>query len=181
MAKNYQGIVVSGLPGAGKSTLVKKLSDIYGWPVLGVGDLWREKWKKLYPKQEVTFEEYWRTSSTAENLQINVDFRNEVLKRNLIGDSRYSIYLRDLPVLLVFLTADLDIRARRGVGLEKYNCRSEEEIKKILYQREIDEIAAAQRLYDYDYRDPAYYHITLNTGMLSQEEEIAIIKNLIPL
>ena len=176
----YQSIVFSGLPGAGKSTLVKKLSDIYGWPVLAVGDLWRAKWQKLYPEREVSFEEYWRTTSSEDNKQVNVDFRETILKQNLIGDSRYSIYLHDLPVLLVFLNAHLDIRARRGVGLAKYNCHSEDEIKKILYDREVDELAAGKRLYAYDYRDNRNYHLTLNTGMLSQDEEIAIIQSVLP-
>lgn len=177
----YQSIVISGLPGAGKSTLVEKLGKIYGWPVLAVGDLWRAKWPKLYPNKEIPFEEYWRTTSTEDNFQINNDFRETILKQKLIGDSRYSIYLRDLAVLLVFLNAHLDARARRGVGLAKYNHHSEEEIKKILYDREADELAAGKRLYAYDYRDNRNYHLTLNTGMLSQEEEITIIKGLMPL
>jgi cytidylate kinase len=175
----YQSIVFSGLPGAGKSTLVEKLKKIYGWPVLAVGDLWRAKWAKLYPDKSVSFEEYWRTTSSEDNKQVNVDFRETVLKNNLIGDSRYTIYLRDLPMLLVFLSADLDIRARRGVGLAKYNSHSEEEIKKILYQREADEVAASKRLFNYDYRDSRSYHLTLNTGMLSQDEEIAIIQSVL--
>jgi len=99
----YQSIVFSGLPGAGKSTLVEKLKNIYGWPVLAVGDLWRAKWAKLYPNKEIPFEEYWRTTSSEDNKQVNIDFREAVLGKNLIGDSRYTIYLRDLPVLLVFL------------------------------------------------------------------------------
>jgi len=176
----YQSIVFSGLPGAGKSTLVKKLSDIYGWPVLAVGDLWRAKWQKLYPEREVSFEEYWRTTSTQENLQVNVDFRGAILKKNIIGDSRYVVYLRESPVLLVFLCADLDARASRGRGLEKYNGKSTEEIKQILHRREIDETAASKRLFNYDYRDSCYYHLAINTTMLSQEEEIAIIKSIIP-
>lgn len=170
--------MLSGLPGAGKSTLVKKLVEIYGWPVLAVSDLWRAKWAKLYPNKEIPFEEYWRTTSTVDNKQINVDFREEILGNNLIGDSRFTIYLRDLPVLLVFLTADIDIRAKRGVGLAKYNSHNQEEIKKILCQREVDEAATSKRLFNYDYRDSRNYHITFNTGMISQEEEIEIIKTL---
>jgi cytidylate kinase len=176
----YQSIVFSGLPGAGKSTLVKKLSQIYGWPVLGLGDLWRVKWQKLYPGREVAFEEYWRTSSTQENLQVNIDFRKAVLEKSVIGDSRYAIYLRESPVLLVFLCADLEARALRAQGLEKYEGKSMEEIKQILHQREIDETAVSKRLFNYDYRDACYYHIALNTTMLSQDEEVAIIQGLMP-
>ncbi len=176
----YQSIVFSGLPGAGKSTLVEKLKEIYGWPVLSVGDLWRARWAKLYPDKQISFEEYWRTTSSEDNKQVNIDFREQVSKNHLLGDSRYTIYLKDLPVFLVFLTADLDIRAKRGAGLAKYNGSSEEEIKDILYCREADEVAASKRLFEYDYRDAANYHLVLNTAMISQEEEIAIIKSLIP-
>ena len=175
----YQSIVFSGLPGAGKSTLVAKLQEIYGWPVLSVGDLWRQKWAKLYPNREVPFEEYWRTTSSEDNRQVNVDFREQAAINHLLGDSRYTTYLKDLPVLLIFLTADLDTRAKRGVGLAKYNGSCEEEIKNILYRREADEVAAGKRLFGYDYRDSANYHLVLNTALVSQEEEIAIIKTLV--
>jgi cytidylate kinase len=177
---NYKSIVFSGLPGAGKSTLVEKLSDVYGWPVCSVGNQWRARWKQKYPSNKVPFEEYWRTTSTKDLEQINMDFAEAIIKGNMIGDSRYAIYLRNLPVLLVFLSADLETRASRAFGLEKYKDKPIEEIKQILQQREVDEIAAGRRLYSYDYRDSCYYHVSINTGMLSQEEEIAIIRGLVP-
>ena len=86
--------------------------------------------------------------------------------------------MRDLPVLLVFLVADLKTRAKRGVGLPKYNGSSQEEIKDILYRREADEVAASEGLFKYDYRAAANYHLVLNTVMLSQDEEIAIVESL---
>ena len=104
--------------------------------------------------------------------------RKWLFKGDIIGDSRYAIYLRNLPVLLVFLSAGLETRASRALGLEKYKEKSVEEIKQILQQREVDEIAAGRRLYGYDYRDSSYYHISMNTGMLTQAEEIAIIRGL---
>lgn len=177
----YQSIVISGLAGAGKTTLAKKLSGIYGWPVNSIGDLWRARWRQLYPNQETSFEEYWRTTASKDNLQVNIDFRDLAIKQNLIGDSRYTIYLRDMPVLLVFLSASIDVRAQRAFGLEKYKGKSVDEIKKILCQREVDEAATSKRLYNYDFRESSYYHVSINTGMLSQEEEIAIIKGLMPI
>jgi len=65
------------------------------------------------------------------------------------------------------------------VGLAKYNGNGEKEIKEILYRREADEVAASKRLFGYDYRDSANYHLVLNTALVSQEEEIAIIKTLV--
>jgi len=176
----YQSIVISGLAGAGKTTLANKLGGIYGWPVYSVGDLWRSRWRQVCPDQEVSFEEFWRTTATKDLEQVNIDFAKAIIKGNIIGDSRYAIYLRNLPVLLVFLSADLETRASRAVGLEKYKDKSIEEVKQIIQQREVDEIAAGRRLYNYDYRDSCYYHISINTGMLSQEEEIAIIQGLMP-
>jgi cytidylate kinase len=176
----YKSIVFSGLPGAGKTTLVKKLSEIYGWPVYSVGDLWRAQWAQKFPNKEVAFEEFWRTTATKDLEQVNIDFAKVAIKGGVVGDSRYAIYLRNLPILLVFLSADLETRATRAYGLEKYKDKSMEEIKQILQQREVDEIAAGRRLYNFDYRDSSYYHVSINTGMLSQEEEIAIIKGLLP-
>lgn len=177
----YKSIVFSGLPGAGKTTLVQKLKQLYGWPVYSVGDLWRAQWVEKYPGKEISFEEFWRTSATKDLERVNIDFAKAVIKGDIIGDSRYAIYLRNLPVLLVFLSADLETRATRALGLEKYQDKSIEEIKQIIQQREVDEIAAGRRLYSYDYRDSFYYHISINTSMLSQEEEIAIIRSLLPL
>jgi Cytidylate kinase len=98
----YKSIVISGLAGAGKTTLAKKLSGIYGWPVYSVGDLWRARWENKYPDKDIAFEEFWRTTSTQENLQTDTDFRAIVAKENVVADGRFAIHLRNLPALLVF-------------------------------------------------------------------------------
>ncbi len=172
----YQSIVFSGLPGAGKSTLVKKLNDIYGWPVYSIGEIWRQRWVKLYPGREVAFEDYWRNTLPEDLVQINVDAREMFAKDKIIGDSRYTVYLRDLPIFLVFMSADLDARATRAFGLDKYDGKSLEEIKKILAQREADEAKIGRELFGYDYRDSYYYDLVINSGRLSLEEEINVIK-----
>jgi len=173
----YQSIVISGSAGAGKTTLAKELSRIYGWPVYSVGDLWRAKWKQKYPDNELQFEEYWRTTSTQENLQTDADFREIIVKGKVIGDGRYAINLRDLPALLIFLSADLETRAARVFGMEKYKNKSVDDIKQILRQREVDEVALGRRLYNYDYRDSSYYDLVVNTKALSVADEIAIINS----
>ena len=116
----YQSIVFSGLPGAGKSTLAKTIGQLYGWPVYSAGGLWRAKWSRLYPSGEVDFEDYWRSTSTQENLKIDRDFRNIAIRGRVVGDVHYAINLLSLPILLVFLSADIDTRAQRALGLEKY-------------------------------------------------------------
>lgn len=175
----YQSIVFSGLPGSGKSTLVKKLNEIYGWPVCSIGEIWRQRWAVKYPNKEVTFEEYWSKSSHEDQVQINTEARQIFSKSKVIGDSRYTIYLRDLPIFLVFMSADLEARATRGFGLEKYRGKSIEEIKQILTRREADEMRVGKELFGYDYRDSYYYDLVINSGRLSLEEEIAVIRGVI--
>ena len=176
----YQSIVISGLTGAGKTTLADELSEIYGWPVYSVGDLWRSRWQEKYPDGNMPFEEYWRTTSIDDNLQTDKDFREIVAKKDVVGDGRYAINLRGLSSLLIFLTADLDIRAARVFGLGKYKDKPIEEIKKILCDREADEVALGRRLYNYDYRYSSYYDLVINTNALSVADEVAIIKSIIP-
>lgn len=177
----YNGIILSGLPVSGKSTIANSLSKIYEWPIHSIGRLWREEHKKLYPKCEVSFEEYWGNTSLEDNLRMNLKAREIFAKGNIIGDTRYSIYCQDLPLLLVFVYADLDVRVKRGLESGKYKGKSLEDIKNIIKKRENDEVEMGKRLYgkDYDYIDPKHYHLILNSGMLTIEEEMLTIEQLI--
>ncbi|MEK6839718.1 MAG: AAA family ATPase [Nanoarchaeota archaeon] len=51
-------IILSGLPLSGKTTLAKKLSEMYHWPIYAIGQIWRDEWKEKYPKGNVSFEEF---------------------------------------------------------------------------------------------------------------------------
>lgn len=175
----YQSIVFSGLPGAGKSTLVAKLQEIYSWRLLSIGDIFRRRWIEKYPDRKISFEDYWRQVADEEIVKLNVEARDAFSKKNIIGDSRYTIYLRDLPIFLVFMSADIDVRATRAFGLEKYGGKSIEEIKSILARRESDEMAVAKKLFGYDYRESHYYDLVINSGRLTVEEEIAVIQGVI--
>jgi hypothetical protein len=74
----------------------------------------------------------------------------------------------------------LETRAARVLGMEKYKEKTLDEIKQILRQREVDEIALGRRLYNYDYRDSCYYDLVINTKSLSVENEAAIVDSVMP-
>ena len=67
----YKSIVLSGNPGSGKSVLAMALSKKYGWPVHSMGGLWRNKYKELHPKGEITFEEFWGRTTAEDSRQMN--------------------------------------------------------------------------------------------------------------
>jgi len=173
----YNSIILSGVPVSGKSTLARKLSGIYNFPICSPGQLWRDDWKRLHTDGKVSFEEFWQGTTIEDNLKMDRRTRSVFEKGHVIGDVRYSIHCKDLPALLVLVVADLDIRARRGLNTDRYKGKSFEEVRQILVEREKDEVKVGQDMYgtDYDYRDPKHYHLTLNSGLLTTAEEASII------
>jgi len=175
----FNGIVFSGLPGAGKSALVQKLATRFGWPVFSAGGQWRKKYGELYPDHRITFEEYWRNIPVDEKIKFNDSVDEVYSEGKVVGDSRYPVNLRKLPLLLIFMTADLETRAARALALGKYGAADIDGIKSILSARENDEIKTGFDLFNYDYRDPNYYHLVLNSAKLSIDQEAKAIGSIV--
>ncbi len=185
MTHSYNSIILSGLPASGKSTLAKRLSHILDWPIYSIGDQWRERYSKLYPSQEITFEEYWRTTNHEDNLEVNRQAREVIARGSVIADSRFSaVYCQDLPALRVFVTADVQVRAARSRGNTRYVDQTIEHITSTLVAREQDELRMGHELFSsehgrFDYRDPTHYHLVLNSGLLRLDQEVALMKQLL--
>ena len=175
----YNCIILSGLPGSGKTTLAHKVSDYYKWPVYSLGGLWREAWKQKYPKGDVNFEDFWRATSLEENRAMNLKAVEIFKEGNIIADTRYAIYANHLPAFFVFITAPLDIRSKRAIVSGKYKGTSKE-IEDLLIKREDDELKMGKNLIDesYDYGNPSFYHIVINSGLLSIEKEFSLVRSL---
>ncbi len=172
----FTSIVISGLPGSGKSTLARRLSEIYGWPIHSMGELFREKWKTLHPDGKVPFETYWRRTGLEENRSVNEEFRRLVSQGSIIGEGRYFIDCQGTPTLFLFVTAPVEIRAARA-DRKKYSGNPPQVID-LLRSKEQDEVRMGQTLFGYDYRDPIQYHLVLNSGMLSVDQEVGLVKKL---
>lgn len=175
--RTYNGILFSGLPGAGKTTTSRQLGERLGWSTFYVGGLWREEWALKYPNSELSFERYLTTITLEEDRAMDKRAHAMLAKGNIIGDMWHGIIADGLPILRVFITAPLDIRAERGVQTDKYRGKTIEEIKMLLQMREERQRDVAKKIYGdrYDYRDPAGYHLTLNSGLLSVEEKISSV------
>ncbi len=172
----YQNIILSGLPGAGKSVLAKELVKIYHWESHSVGSIFKDRWREKYPHREVSFDQYWGNCSKEENLKIDEQTRRVLEGGHIVGDFRYAILAGGIDALQVFVTADLETRARRYLGSDKNNL----EIKETLRKREEDEVRVGKELYglEYDYRESSQYDIVLNSARLTLEQEIGQIQRL---
>lgn len=168
---SYHSILISGLPGAGKSCLARGLSEKLGWPIYSIGGLFKEEWKRLYPNKEVSFEEYWRTITKEKNMEMNKRAREIIARGNAIGDFRFAVCCDGLPSLRIYVTADLETRAKR---VKDKDGKSTDQLKRILMARELDEVKVGKELYggSYDFRETHQYHIILNSGLLRFDQEL---------
>ncbi len=176
---NYNAILLSGLPVSGKSTLCKRLANHYGWDTHSVGDIVKAKYLAINPQDTVFsgLSAWWKTTPPAENLQFNLDLKEIVRCGNVVADSRYIHYCSDLPALRVFVTADVETRARRhansnGISYSPYLIDS-------LKAREDDEFQRGMELFNVDYRNPLIYHLILNSRELTIDEEFIAITSLV--
>lgn len=170
----YKSVILSGTPASGKSALAKLIEQEYGLEIHSIGKLWRQKWTKLYPNN-IPFEDFWRGSSRKDNMEMDRLAKERIDKGGVIADSRYAAIYSDDKCLKIFLDADLKLRARRVSGRQEYSGKTIEEIEGILERREEDECVIGKDLFGKDYRDSSIYHIVLNTGLLSIDQEFEIV------
>ncbi|MDE1851120.1 MAG: cytidylate kinase family protein [Candidatus Micrarchaeota archaeon] len=173
----FISIIISGRPKSGKSTLAKMLADHYRWKKLSLGDMWRERWKELYPNGEIPFDVFWKGTTVAANRRMNVEAKRIFEKGRIVADSRFVSYLNSRKCLLIYLTADLDTRVKRS-SVGEYKGKSTAEIKRILLKREHDEVVMGKKLFKTDYRDQEHFHMVLNSGRLTPEQEFAIVRKI---
>jgi cytidylate kinase len=171
----YRSIVISGPPSSGKTPLVNALASEHNLKKFSVGDTLRKEHAAECPNNELTFDVWWRGLTLDQNRQIALSTIPVFNKGGIVGDSRYTFFLDKEINLLVFLNAEIDIRARRAMANPRYKGMKMSEIKTMLRQREEDEASVGMKLFGKDYRDPSNYHLTLNTGLLTEREEVSII------
>ena len=177
----YNGVVVSGLPLTGKSTLARELAKNLDWGFHSIGGLFKEQWKQQYPNQEISFEDYWSNIPLEQNRAIDAETRKLFEKGRFVGDFRYAIKCNDLNFLSVFVTADINLRIQRATQSKRYLGKDTEEIIELLNKREKQELLVGKQLYgeEYDFRDLRNYNMVIDLSKSSKEEAVkSIIDNI---
>jgi cytidylate kinase len=174
----YRGVIISGLPHSGKSTISKMTEKEYGWPILYLGQKVRDRHKLEVPDGSISLTAWWKNSSVEFNMQLNEEARRRMQAENLTVDSRYTaMYTQDMEdYCKIFVTASLDARIFRA-GLS--DPKSGELLAKEILAREAEELSRGQLLFKGNYRNRKYYNRVLDTTNKTIEQELEAVREIL--
>ena len=168
-------ITISGLHGSGKSTIARAISQAFKLRHVSAGELFRQ----IAYKRGLTVSELSKLSSENRSVDNVVDerTRSEAKRGSVVLDGLLTGWLvKDEADIKIFLVASETARITRIAGREgiSYNAAREATLL-----REGLEKRRFNRFYGVDIRDMSLYDLVLNTGLLSVDANIQIIKTFI--
>ncbi len=165
-------ITISGLHGTGKSTIGKKIAEIFNLRYYSTGDAFRE----LAKEQNMSLKEFTEFAEKNPEIDIMLDkkINNIAIMGNIIIDSQLSAYiLKDNANFKILLHCPLETRVKRMSNRDETNYK--EKIDETL-RREWSEARRFKKLYNIDLQDEKIirklYNIIIDTENLSIEEII---------
>lgn len=159
-------IAVSGLPGAGKSTVARALASELRLRYLSTGELFRS----LSKSRGVGLVEAHYVAEQDPSLDLEVDSRayEAALEGGVVIDGHLSGWLLSrVADLKIFLTAPLEVRAAR---VAERDGTSIKEAMEELIKREESNHKRYLKLYGLDVNDLSCFDIVLNTAKWSRED-----------
>ncbi|MHA1229496.1 MAG: (d)CMP kinase [Candidatus Helarchaeota archaeon] len=164
-------ITISGLHGVGKTTIGKKLCDIYGLGYSSAGTLFREMAKK-HNMSLSEFNEYAK-----KHPEIDREIDNLTLKLakegNIVLDGILTAWLtKDMNTFKIFLTTPLEVRIKRIA--ERDNISFDEALQITLHRERIER-ERFKKLYNIEEPDLYLYDIVLNTHSFNLDSMIKIL------
>ncbi|HIH43772.1 MAG TPA: AAA family ATPase [Candidatus Methanoperedenaceae archaeon] len=157
-------IVISGLPGSGKSTLSKILSAHYGLPLCSAGEMFRQ----LARERCVSLAEFGRLAETDPGIDRLIDERQKKLaeeKSDLVLEGRLSGFLVNSDIK-IWLKAPIEVRSRRIASREG---KSFEAAKEETVNREMCEATRYMEYYGIDISDLDIYDIIIDSNRWDAE------------
>ncbi|MFC1647002.1 AAA family ATPase [Patescibacteria group bacterium] len=158
----YKNITISGKIATGTSTLAKSLKKTLGWKYLNAGDM-----QRAYDREHGIKENAQGATQRPDDHEREIEsYAKKMLttKSNQIYEGWLSGFVaRDLPEVfrVLVICSSEDIRVDRVVNREKVTV--DEAIKNIK-NREEENISKWKKVYgDYDFWDPKYYNLVIDT------------------
>ena len=168
-------VTISGLHGTGKSTYAKTLAEEFKLRYVSAGQLFRD----IAKEKGVSMERLIQITANDPEIDHLIDERTkrEAEKGDVILEGQLAGWMaKDKGGLKIFLTAPEDVRIKRiaerdSVGFEKAKAQT--------VLRDKAEREKYKKYYDIDITDISIYDLIMDTSLLSLEESIKILKNMI--
>lgn len=166
-------ITISGLPGAGTTTIAKLLEKKLGLKYVYSGDIFR----KMAKKYNMSLEEFGNYCERHKEVDEQLDkYQLEILQKgNAIVEGRIAGWLahrNHITSTKVLLEADLETRAGRIVKREKGDI---EKRKKEILKRENSEATRYKKYYNIDLDDTSIYDLVIDSSDKKPDEIVDII------
>lgn len=166
-------ITISGLPGAGTTTIATLLEKKLGLKYVYSGDIFR----KMAEKYNMSLEEFGSYCERHKEVDEQLDrYQLEILQKgNAIVEGRIAGWLahrNHITSTKVLLEADLETRADRIVKRENGDI---EKRKKEILKRENSEATRYNKYYNIDLDDTSIYDIVVDSSDKTPDEIVEII------
>jgi CMP/dCMP kinase len=172
-------IIISGLPGAGKSTVAKLVAQKLDYKHYSTGDIQRD----LAKKKGVSLKEWHDIQVKDPQSDIMVDDCTKDVLRNegdIVFDSWVAPCFAD-DAIKVFLTCEETERARRRVMQKRKEEKFETIEESVLGMRERVENNRQRwiKLYNYDFLEMAQYDLIIDTTKITIDQVAEKVVNYI--
>ncbi|MBR9689839.1 MAG: AAA family ATPase [Candidatus Altiarchaeota archaeon] len=165
-------ITISGPAGSGKSTAGKSLSEKLGISYYSVGDFFRMKAEEA----GMDVKEFMKTAPNELHNEADKFIDTRSKQGNVVIESRLSGHMASAANFRIFLTAPLDIRAKRVAGRKDLEFK---EAKKRVEERDNQDRENYLRVYDIDVNELGIYDLVLNTEKLNKAEVLSILEKIV--
>lgn len=154
-------ITISGLPGSGKTTVARLLSQRLGVPHIYAGDLYR----KAASERGVSLEQFNELCERDHSIDRELDAKMAEYARrgNVILEGRLAGFIarqEAVDALKVWLTASDEVRARRVVQREGGEARLALEQNRV---RQGSDAKRYRTIYGFDLNDTSIYDLVLDS------------------
>lgn len=165
-------LTISGLHGTGKSTIGKRIAELFKLQYYATGEVFR----KLATKHKMTLSEFTEYAENNPEIDKKLDEKiNKIAKKDkVIIDSQLSAYiLKDKADIKIFLQCDLETRVKRMC--ERDGCSYKTKVDETL-RREFSEANRFKQLYNYDLENEntkkQLYDVIIDTKNLTIDEVV---------
>lgn len=168
-------IAISGLHGTGKSTYARKIAEELGLHHVSAGELFRQ----IAAERNLSLSELSHEAEKKDEFDRLLDERTkkEIEKGEVVVDGLLAGWMaRGHDALKVYLSAPYEVRIGRIASRDGL---SYAEAEKATALRESIERRRFKKLYGIDIDDLSIYDLVLNTGLLSIESNIEVIKSFV--